>query len=97
MLWLFLCLFSLLLDLLLSRQAGFFLFFWLCLAGVSIPGGALAELVQDCVEVPGVVTGDQEEDDACLKNFKEEQGQSFPETQPASAWLALRLHPHFKE
>lgn len=53
----------------------------------------MAALVQDCVEVPGVVPGDQEEDDGCLKNFKGRAGQSFPETQPASAWL----HPHFKE
>lgn len=51
MLWLFLCLFFLLLDLLLSRQA--FFSFWLCLPGASVPGGAApAES-----ETPGVVVG----------------------------------------
>lgn len=42
----------------LAQQTGWGFFFWLCLPGTSIPGGAaLAEPAQGCVETPAVVMG----------------------------------------
>lgn len=73
----------------LAQQTGWGFFFWLCLPGTSIPGGAaLAEPAQGYVETPAVVMGmpGGPGGDACARGSQQPflhrwQKQKFPQWQ----------------